>query len=319
VNATSRTARTRLQVEELEQRSLPSTVSYVSSLYTNLLNRTPSVQEEVGWIAQIDLGMPPAQVTNAFVTSPEYRSDVIQNDYQVFVQRAPQPAEVQGWLNQLENGLGEQPLESSFLASAEFFALHGNNNDGWVNAVYTTVLGRNPSAGDLASWTGQLQNGLSLQTVALDIVMSPESEARQVSAVYVQMLGRTPDAAGLEGWSRQLAHGLSPGQLKGQLAASPEYISLQGGLGSNLPPPPGNPTPVDNTPNPPTGEVYPSTGFIDPGAFPIDTGTPDYTPDNTGYTPDTTIPDPGTTIPDPGATSDPGTTGDTSYDPGCDC
>ena len=85
MSATSRTARARLQVEALEQRSLPSTVSYVSSLYTNLLKRTASAQEEVG-IAQIDSGMRPAQVTNAFVTSPEYRSDLIQNDYQVFLQ-----------------------------------------------------------------------------------------------------------------------------------------------------------------------------------------------------------------------------------------
>lgn len=317
MSATSRTARARLQVEALEQRSLPSTASYVSSLYTNLLNRIASVQEEVGWIEQIDLGMPPAQVTNAFVTSPEYRSDLIQNDYHVFLQRTPQPAEVQGWLNQLENGLGEQPLASAFLASPEFFALHGNNNDGWVKGVYATVLGRNASAGDLAAWTGQLQNGLSLRTVALDILMSPESAARQVSAAYVQLLGRNPDAGGLESWSGQLEHGLSPAQLKGQLAASAEYISLQGGLGSNLPPPPGNPTPIDDTPNAPTGEVYPSTGFMDPGAFPTDTSSTDFTPDNTGYTPDITIPDPGTTIPDPGITSDPGY--DPGYDPGCDC
>ncbi|HEY1861119.1 MAG TPA: DUF4214 domain-containing protein [Gemmataceae bacterium] len=308
-------ARVRLQLEELEQRCLPSSTSYVSSLYTNLLNRPGSVQEVVGWAVQLDLGVPATEVTNAFVTSREYRSDLIRNDYQAFLQRTPQPTEVQGWLNQLENGVGEQQLEAAFLASAEFFALHGNNNGGWVNAVYPTVLGRNPSAEDLAYWTGQLQNGVALQTVALGIIMSPEAEARQVDGAYVQLLGRAPDTAGLAFWSGQLEHGLSPAQLRAQLAAAPEYINLQGGLGFP-PPPPSNPTPITNDPNPPTGEVFPSTGFVDPGAFPIpDPGNTGVTPDNTGYTPDITIPDSGNTGSDLGSVGD---TGDTSYDPGCD-
>jgi hypothetical protein len=312
--------RVRLQLEELEQRCLPSTASYVSSLYTNLLNRPGSIPEVAGWAARIDLGMPAAQVTNAFVTSAEYRSDVIQNDYQAFLQRTPQSAEVQGWLRQLQNGLGEQQLETEFLASAEFFALHGNTNGGWVNAVYPTVLGRNPSAADLAYWTNQLQNGVGLQTVALDIVMSPEAEARQVNGAFVQLLGRAPDTGGLAYWSGQLEHGLAPAQLKAQLAASPEYISLQGGLGSILPPS-SIPTPVTNDPNPPTGEVFPSTGFIDPGAFPNpDPGNTGYTSDNTGYSPDTTIPDSGNTGSDAVSSGDTGDSGyDPSYDPGCDC
>jgi hypothetical protein len=336
MNATSRTTRSRLQVEELEQRSLPSTVSYVSSLYTNLLNRTPSVQEEAGWVAQMDLlGLQPAQVTNAFVTSREYLSNVIQNDYQAFLQRAPQAAEVQGWLNQLNNGLGEQQMESAFVGSAEFFALHGGTDSGWVDGVYSAVLGRAADTAGLSYWTGQLKSGVGMQQVALDIVMSPESEARVVSAAYVQLLGRTPDAGGLANWSGLLEHGLSPAQLKGALAASPEYISLQGGLGPIPPPPPSNPTPIDNTPNAPTGNIDTTGGFVDPGAFPTDTST---TPPDCGTPPPdcgtpppdtgTTIPDPGISIPDPGITVDPGTgcdpgisydpgsTGDTSFDPG---
>ena len=115
-----RNARVPLQVEALEGRNLPSTVSYVQSLYTNLLNRTGSVPEVAGWEAEINLGgnigvnlgVPAGQVTNAFVSSAEYLGDVIRNDYQTLLQRTPQPAEVQGWLQQLDNGLGQQQMEA---------------------------------------------------------------------------------------------------------------------------------------------------------------------------------------------------------------
>ena len=282
MNTTIRNSRIPLQVESLEGRNLPSTVSYVQSLYTNLLNRTGSVPEVAGWEAEINLGgnigvnlgVPAGQVTNAFVSSEEYLGDVIRNDYQTLLQRTPQPAEVQGWLQQLDNGLGQQQMEAIFLGSPEFLALHGNTNVGGLNAIYQTALGRTPDAAGLAAWTAQLKNGVPMQTVALDIVLSPEAEARVVDATYEQLLGRAPDAAGLDNWVAALEQGLSPAQMAAQIAASPEYINLKGGLDFNYPQ-----APQDGA-TPPTGNVgNDDGGFIDTGdgGDSGNTGTPGYT------------------------------------------
>ena len=316
MNATPLSAR--LQVELLEERSLPSSSSYVSALYTDLLNRSASAPEVAGWVTQLNTGTPAEQVTNAFVTSPEFLSDEIQTNYQLFMQRVPGPAEAQGWLQGLENGLSETQMKAAFLGSAEFFALHGNDNGNWVTAVYQSVLGRSPEPSALAAWTTQLQNGLPRLAAALEIALSPEAAARQVAAAYEQLLGRTPDPAGLAAWSVQLEHGFSPAQLDARLASSAEYISLKGGL-DVIPV-------VPSDPNAPTGEVFPSTGFIDICPTPItDSGSTGSDAGNTGCdsggTTDTGNDQIGTvdTSDGSGSTDDGGCTGnDTNFDLGSD-
>jgi hypothetical protein len=230
MNAASFRSHTRLKVESLEDRCLPSSSSYVSALYTGLLERPGSDAEVAGWVAQLDGGVPPAALTTAFTTSPEFLTNLVEADYQAFLQRTPTPVEVQGWLNQLENGLSPQQLEASFLGSAEFFALHGNNDASWLEGVYQSLLGRDAGSADQAVWLPQLQGGLSLPSAASQIVHSSEAAAREVAAAYEQLLGRAPDAAGLAYWVGQLAQGLTPAQLDAQLAASAEFINLHGSL-----------------------------------------------------------------------------------------
>src|SRR5437870_800260 len=108
MNSSSPSARLCLTVESLEQRDLPSSSSYVSALYTELLHRPASAPEVAAWVRQLDSGMPAAQVTNAFVTSPEYLVNLMENDYEVFLQRTPQVAEVLGWAQQMQSGLTEE-------------------------------------------------------------------------------------------------------------------------------------------------------------------------------------------------------------------
>jgi len=225
-------SRVRLQVEALEDRYVLSTTSYVNALYTDLLHRPGSPGEVAGWAAQIDNGLPPVQATAAFTSSAEFLSNLVRADYQLFLQRQPLPTETQGWVSQLQNGLGEQQLQATFLGSAEFYAIHANDNGTWLKAVYQSVLGRGPGSDESTFWIGQLQTGLSRQQAALQIVTSPEANARLVTAAYEQLLGHAPDAGGLVFWSNQLAQGLAPSHLVSLIASTPEFINIQGGLGS---------------------------------------------------------------------------------------
>ncbi len=330
MNAASTGLRVRLSVEALEVRCLLSTASYVNALYTDLLHRPGSVADVAGWVEQIDAGVPPVQVASAFTSSAEYLGNLVANDYQALLQRQPQPGEVQGWMNQLQNGLTEQQLAAVFEGSPEYFALHGNDNGNWVNALYQAALGRAPAAGDTSYWVGQLQNGISRQAVARQIDTSLEAAELRVTTEYQQLLGHAPDAGGLAYWAGQLQQGVTPAQFAARLAGSQEFINLQGGLGNAPVPTPGSPstqTPPDNSPANPydTGS---NSGFIDTGdnggITPVIDTTPTGSPD-TGVIPptDTTVCDTPTTTEDSSSTTtDCGTTCDPTNgfasDPG-DC
>jgi Domain of unknown function (DUF4214) len=69
-------------------------------------------------------------------------------------------------------------------------------------------------------------------SVAEQIVHSPESYQDFVTTQYNIFLNRAPDSAGLTAWVRGLESGLSYEQVEAGLAASPEFISDNGGLGS---------------------------------------------------------------------------------------
>jgi hypothetical protein len=111
-----------------------SDVNYVQSLYTLLLGRTASATEVAGWLAGLpSLGR--SGVAMAFVTSAEFRGDVVQALYTPntalpstsFVgivpellnrSKLPSASEVSVWVS---SGVNLLDIETAVAASAEFF------------------------------------------------------------------------------------------------------------------------------------------------------------------------------------------------------
>lgn len=80
-----------------------------------------------------------------------------------------------------------------------------------VSYVYRTVLGRDPSAAELAAGVSRLA-GVGIRQLAAELAGSREFGARagggtsgRISAEYEVFLGRAPDPAGLAGWDRVAA------------------------------------------------------------------------------------------------------------------
>jgi hypothetical protein len=295
-----RTRSVALSVEALEERRVLSTASYVTSLYTTLLQRSPAPAEVAYWEGQInDAGVSPAQVATDFTTSAEFRTNLIEADYQHLLGRTPAAPEVSYWLNTLQQGLPEQQMTTLFLASSEYYQNHGNTPTGWVDAVYQDELGRAADPAGEAYWVAGLQQGMPRQAAAAALVSSPEALANVVNAAYVNVLGRAPDPQGLAYWTGSLISGLTPSQLKAVLASSAEFINAQGGLDAPAPapspdPPTGN---VDNTNTTPTVDISAanntpvvcdvSTVTVDICTPPVDTSCTDPAPVDCSYT-DTT-------------------------------
>ena len=92
-------------------------------------------------------------------------------------------------------------------------------------AMYTQVLERPPSVGDVEYWVGQLGSGVSRLVMSQTVWESPEHRLLQVDGYYEQYLNREADSAGLQFFATQLVLGVSEIAVQVQLLVSPEYAS----------------------------------------------------------------------------------------------
>lgn len=111
----------------------------------------------------------------------------------------------------------------------------------FVRNLYRELLGREPSAGDLAYWTAQVQADSSVvgrEQVISFFMNSPEYKAHYVDTLYEVFLGRAPDAAGLAFWSAKMGDPGTPGEHGGSaderfilaaIVGSDEFYAQAGG------------------------------------------------------------------------------------------
>ncbi len=104
----------------------------------------------------------------------------------------------------------------------------------WVGLLYHDLLGRTPSAGEIAGWTGQLENGVSPAAVGSAFLGSWEYAQDLVTQWYQTYLHRSPDAAGLSWFSSALQNGGSEDSVREAILGSDEYASLHGGTADGL-------------------------------------------------------------------------------------
>ncbi|HVX12701.1 MAG TPA: DUF4214 domain-containing protein [Pirellulales bacterium] len=92
---------------------------YIAGLYMDVLNRSASASELAGWEMALDSGASRASVANAFLTSQEYRSNLVQADYMTFLLRAADPGGLAYWVNALGAGSTDQEVLAQLFGSAE--------------------------------------------------------------------------------------------------------------------------------------------------------------------------------------------------------
>jgi beta-glucosidase len=219
-----------LAIESLEERRVLSSAAYVTSLYADLLHRDPAPTELSIWLGALAAGESARYVALSFVTSPEYQSDLVQNDYQLLLRRQADAPSLPAWVAAVSAGLRPEQLAANLLASDEYYALQGGANSSWLQGVYQDALGRAIDLSGADYWSQTLHDGVSRQSVALGIVTSPEALTRTVNVAYQDLLRRVPETAGQAFWVNRLEQGQTPAQLLVDIARSPEFVALQGGL-----------------------------------------------------------------------------------------
>src|SRR5262249_20972797 len=92
---------------------------YVNGLYHDVLGRAGSPTEVNAWVVALDGGTSRDQVAIDFLTSTEYRTDLVTGYYNEFLGRAPDSAGLNEWVAALKSGSTDQHVLAGILGSPE--------------------------------------------------------------------------------------------------------------------------------------------------------------------------------------------------------
>lgn len=224
--------RTRLQVEQLEDRLTPTALQFVQSLYQTVLGRPTAPDANDPTVAAYVRALQtrqatPFQVAQAFGQSPEGDAVYAVVLYRQFLDRSPKPSEFAQFSRLSSNGVSADQLALSLILSPEF----QNNpehagNTGFIDALYDHVLERDPAENESAYWVGMLDQGVSREAVATAIVESVEARKTFIAfAGYQALLRRTADPGGLDFWAAQLVRTRDLGTVLRSFLITPEYLA----------------------------------------------------------------------------------------------
>jgi len=199
--------------------------AFLCSAYEDLLGRAPDSGGLAYWESQLSSGMSRSAVAGAFVSSTEYRDDLVNNYYETYLGRASDSGGLAYWVAQLTAGASDESVLAAILGSAEFYADSGSTADGFLAALYTMLLGRASDSGGLAYWESQLSSGMSRSAVADAFLASTEYRTALVNSYYETFLGRASDSGGLSYWLAQLAGGASNESFIAAIVGSSEFYT----------------------------------------------------------------------------------------------
>lgn len=174
--------------------------------------------------------------------------------YQSTLDRAPDVDGHNRWTNEIAvRGRDALDVAQGFMGSPEFVTQFGGlDNAGFVELLYSNVLGRGADAGGLARWTGDLNGGVERAQVVLGFSDSAEfinTTARPALAfandaapmmwsddvfrLYQATLNRAPDLGGFMNWTARLGSGISFEDVTAGFVGSPEFTATYADLSND--------------------------------------------------------------------------------------
>jgi hypothetical protein len=215
-------------------RTYPQDQRYVAQLYTDILNRPVDDHGLANFTNQLQQGASAASVAGQLLSSQEYQQNLVNHYY---VQILNRPADSNGlatFTAALAGGATDEQVAATIYGSQEFYANSGSTNEGFINALYETALGRPVDDNGLATFTAELAAGTTRQQVAATVLASAEYQQILVTGWYQQYLNRAPDSSGMAHFSAQLAAGVRDETVITQLVISHEYFVTQVGTAGTL-------------------------------------------------------------------------------------
>jgi SpoIID/LytB domain protein len=99
----------------------------------------------------------------------------------------------------------------------------------FTKALYTDLLGRGASTGEVAPWASSLAGGTPPASVGRSLILSTERLKRTVAEIYQGALHRAPDANGYRTWVAYLQRGATYNDVNAVIYSSAESLNVLGG------------------------------------------------------------------------------------------
>jgi hypothetical protein len=96
---------------------------FVTGLYRDVLNRTATDADIAAWVAILDGGASRDSVSTAFLTSHEYRTELVQADYLTYLLRPADSAGLTAFVNALNAGATDQQVLAEIFGSLEGYQI----------------------------------------------------------------------------------------------------------------------------------------------------------------------------------------------------
>ncbi|SIO44286.1 protein of unknown function [Singulisphaera sp. GP187] len=191
---------------------------FVTGLYRTLLGRDPEPAGLASWVGRLNSGQTRIQVIETFERTPEALQVKVAHWYQdVLGWNAPlaqlklDPGVV-FWGSLLAAGQTDNAVLARILSTSDYLVASGGTNEGFVTALYQSLLGRSTDPESFQYFVGQLQGGMSRVNLVQMVLSSVEAKRTKVARWYQEQLG----------WSQSLA----------QLQADPGVQYWAGFLGN---------------------------------------------------------------------------------------
>jgi hypothetical protein len=197
--------------------------AYIDHVWIDVFGVPADASSMATLSAQLAGGISIGQFASDLVHSAPYYASVITPIYEHYLGRAPDTSGLNYWIGQMQNGLTDEQLEAGFIGSAEYYQHAGGTDVGWVDALYSDLLGRAPDTAGQGYWVAQLAAGAQRGAVAYGFAASLERESTRVQDDYFHYLGRAADQGGLNAWVNAFAHGSTNEDLIAGFLSSSEF------------------------------------------------------------------------------------------------
>ena len=206
---------------------------FVRQQYIDFLAREPDASGLAFWTGELGSGATTrAAMVSRFIESPEFQGSYapVTRLYLATLGRFPDEGGLQFWVDQVLQGRPLEAIAGEFVGSAEFQATYGSlDTAGFVQRVYSNVLGRAADPDGLAYWSNQLDSGaITRAAMMLQFSESAEYRVRIRPSLFVYMtyrglLRRAPDNGGASFWVSQLNAGTPEATMVQGFIDSTEY------------------------------------------------------------------------------------------------
>jgi hypothetical protein len=202
--------------------------------------RSPSPSEINFFSGQLQRGVNAATVYNTFVNSSEHQNLVNNGMYTGTPLSTSNPTT-------FNTQFSANVSMANALPSVSYANIGTSGNvDTLVNNLYTTLLNRNASPSETAYWSGQIENGMSLNTAVAGFLNSGEyanlvannnetyalqsgangntaNDTAFANSLYVGLLDRSPSPSESSYWVGRLQAGMSANDVMAGFLTSAEY------------------------------------------------------------------------------------------------